>query len=98
MKQEDQIMNSKIDKQPKLLEKIVISKYDDGTTTREICAEGVQICIVKNPDNDIKFVANIPHDANKRDLVKRLTSLTQQEIGVVIGVAQPTISDYINNT
>lgn len=43
MKQEDQFMNSKnleIVDEPKLLEKIVISKYDDGTTTQEICAEG----------------------------------------------------------
>ena len=82
---------------PKLLEKTVLSKYDDGMTTLEICVEGAQLRIDKTPNNDIKLLAYIPHDANKRGLVDRLTSLTQQDIAVAVGVSQPTISRMLNS-
>lgn len=82
---------------PNLLEKTVLSKYDDGTTTREIYAEGVQIGIVKSPDNDVKFFGHISPHANKRGLVGKLTSLTQQDIANILGISQSEVSRTINS-
>lgn len=101
MKQEDQIMNSKnleiVDK-PNLLEKTVLSKYDDGTTTREIYTEFVQMEIVKSPDNDVKFFCHISPHANKHDLINELASLTQQKIANILCTSQSNVSKTINKS
>jgi hypothetical protein len=77
---------------PNLLEKTVLSKYDDGTTTREIYTEFVQIKIVKSPNNDVNFFGHISPHANKRDLVDKLTSLTQQNIANILCISQSNVS------
>lgn len=77
---------------PNLLEKTVLSKYDDGTTTREIYTDFVQVEIVKSPDNDVKFFCHIPPHANKRGLVDKLTSLTQQDIANILCISQSKVS------
>lgn len=82
---------------PNLLEKTVLSKYDDGTITREIYTEFVQVEIVKSPDNDVKFFLHISPHANKRGLVDKLTSLTQQDIANILCISQSKVSRDINS-